>query len=182
MWQRRRGSPSTAAWWALEPNHWAAPQALQVRQASCPRTHRCQPPSRPSRQQSPGSPWTQTPSLEPSREPRPSSPSSTRYNTVPTDLLKVSPRQQAVSDLLWPSLFVPMHGPDARCGCAQELAAQGKLPQGRGGGARGGAAEDPGIFREVRINDAPAELRHHLTKRPTQASSKPFPRQKTGLS
>ena len=50
----------------------------------------------------------------------------------------------------------------------QELAAQGKLPQGRGGHARGGAAEDPGVFREVPINDAPAELRHHLTKRPTQ--------------
>lgn len=49
----------------------------------------------------------------------------------------------------------------------QELASQGKLPQGRGGAFRK-AEEELGIFRQVTINDAPAEMRHHLTKRPTQ--------------
>ncbi|CAL8471825.1 g11367 [Coccomyxa elongata] len=49
----------------------------------------------------------------------------------------------------------------------QELAAQGKLPQGRGGFFKK-PEEDIGIFRPVTINDAPPEMRHHLTKRPTQ--------------
>ncbi len=49
----------------------------------------------------------------------------------------------------------------------QELAAQGKLPQGRGGFFKK-PEEDIGIFRQVTINDAPPEMRHHLTKRPTQ--------------
>ncbi|EIE23783.1 hypothetical protein COCSUDRAFT_63305 [Coccomyxa subellipsoidea C-169] len=48
-----------------------------------------------------------------------------------------------------------------------ELAAQGKLPQGRGGPFRK-AEEESGISRQVTINDAPPDMRHHLTKRPTQ--------------
>ncbi len=53
----------------------------------------------------------------------------------------------------------------------QELAAQGRLPQGRSSGPHsrsGGVPEEPGICRDVFINDAPADMRHHLTKRPTQ--------------
>lgn len=49
----------------------------------------------------------------------------------------------------------------------QELASQGKLPQGRGGFFKK-PEEDIGISRQVTINNAPPEMRHHLTKRPTQ--------------
>jgi hypothetical protein len=50
----------------------------------------------------------------------------------------------------------------------QELKAQGKLPPGKGGLFRKADDEQQGVFRHVVINDAPPELRHHLTKRPTQ--------------
>ena len=46
----------------------------------------------------------------------------------------------------------------------QELAAQGKLRPG----TPGSVGEDKEIAQEVTINNAPAEIRHHLTKRSTQ--------------
>ena len=69
------------------------------------------------------------------------------------------------------------HHTDSWCAFVymQELAAQGKLPGAhRSGGPKAERlAEDPGVFRDVFINDAPAEMRHHLTKRPTQVGSLP---------
>lgn len=51
----------------------------------------------------------------------------------------------------------------------QELAAQGKLPPGKSMSFAKPGGEDPGtIFRDVYINDAPPDMRYHMTKRPTQ--------------
>ena len=53
--------------------------------------------------------------------------------------------------------------------CLQELAAQGKLPPGRVMSfAKPGEDQIATVFRDVYINDAPPEMRHHMTKRPTQ--------------
>lgn len=50
----------------------------------------------------------------------------------------------------------------------QELAAQGKLPPGRVMSFAKPGEDGPIIFRDVYINDAPPDMRHHMTKRPTQ--------------
>ena len=50
----------------------------------------------------------------------------------------------------------------------QELAAQGKLPPGRVMSFAKPGDDGPIIFRDVYINDAPPDMRHHMTKRPTQ--------------
>ena len=53
--------------------------------------------------------------------------------------------------------------------CLQELAAQGKLPPGKVMSfAKPGEDQVATVFRDVYINDAPPEMRHHMTKRPTQ--------------
>ncbi len=53
--------------------------------------------------------------------------------------------------------------------CLQELAAQGKLPPGKViSFAKPGEDQVATVFRDVYINDAPPEMRHHMTKRPTQ--------------
>ncbi len=49
----------------------------------------------------------------------------------------------------------------------QDLVMQGKLPPGRYGAARLNDEKEP-IVREVVINDAPAQTRYNLTKRPVQ--------------
>lgn len=49
----------------------------------------------------------------------------------------------------------------------QDLVLQGKLPPGRYGAPRRDEEKEP-IVREVVINDAPAQTRYNLTKRPVQ--------------
>ena len=50
----------------------------------------------------------------------------------------------------------------------QELAAQGKLPPGKVMSFAKPGEDTATIFRDVYINDAPPDMRHHMTKRPTQ--------------
>ena len=50
----------------------------------------------------------------------------------------------------------------------QELAAQGKLPPGKVMSFAKPGEDTATIFRDVYINDASPDMRHHMTKRPTQ--------------
>jgi hypothetical protein len=50
----------------------------------------------------------------------------------------------------------------------QELAAQGKLPPGKAFSFSKPGEDGPLVFRDVFINDATPDVRHHMTKRPTQ--------------
>ena len=50
----------------------------------------------------------------------------------------------------------------------QELAAQGKLPPGKVMSFAKPGEDAATIVRDVYINDAPPDMRHHMTKRPTQ--------------